>query len=231
MSSNGSYTQYCDLSRQYDPIPSPNTTNGLPNGTVVPVYNGSSIDTFVEAFGRYDLLAWMNKHWIAQTGPNHVLWAHEFSKHATCFSTFDIPCYGPKYVKHQDVVDYFETVIYYYRQLPTWNWLAQHEILPSNTTAYTKSDLEDALTQEYGSLPYLGCSGPRYNETEAGRAANTTDTGRTVLSEVWYFMHVNGRPQDGRSVSVDTTTRSGCTNATDALWYYEQTAQNATMML
>lgn len=29
---NGSYTQYCDLSRQYDPEPSPNTTNGLPNG-------------------------------------------------------------------------------------------------------------------------------------------------------------------------------------------------------
>ncbi|KAK3077681.1 hypothetical protein LTS18_009590, partial [Coniosporium uncinatum] len=28
---NGSYTQYCDLNRQYDPVPSPNTTNGLPN--------------------------------------------------------------------------------------------------------------------------------------------------------------------------------------------------------
>ena len=30
---NGSFTQYCDLERQYDPFPSPNTTNGLPNGT------------------------------------------------------------------------------------------------------------------------------------------------------------------------------------------------------
>ena len=30
---NGSYTQYCDLNRQYDPTPSPNTTNSLPNGT------------------------------------------------------------------------------------------------------------------------------------------------------------------------------------------------------
>lgn len=29
---NGSFTQYCDLSRQYDPVPSPNTTNGLRNG-------------------------------------------------------------------------------------------------------------------------------------------------------------------------------------------------------
>lgn len=29
---DGSYTQYCDLNRQYDPNPSPNTTNGLANG-------------------------------------------------------------------------------------------------------------------------------------------------------------------------------------------------------
>lgn len=63
---NGSYTQYCDLSRQLDRVPSPNTTNGLPNGTVVPPYNGTSISSFVEAFGRYDLLAWMNKYWISQ---------------------------------------------------------------------------------------------------------------------------------------------------------------------
>jgi ribonuclease T2 len=103
--------------------------------------------------------------------------------------------------------------------------LAGHGIFPSNTTGYSKLDLENALTQEYGAVPYLGCSGPRYNETEAGKAAGTNDTGRTVLGEVWYFMHVNGRPQDGRSVPVDSTTNSGCTNATDAVWYYEQTPQ------
>lgn len=40
---NGSYTQYCDLSRQYDPIPSPNTTTGTPDGTPVPPYNGKNI--------------------------------------------------------------------------------------------------------------------------------------------------------------------------------------------
>jgi hypothetical protein len=72
--SNGSYTQYCDLSRQYDPVPSPNTTTGLPNGTVVPAYNGSGIGTFLEPFGRYDLLEYMNTYWIAQNSPNQDLW-------------------------------------------------------------------------------------------------------------------------------------------------------------
>jgi ribonuclease T2 len=53
---NGSYTQYCDLSRQYDPIPSPNTTTGTKNGTFVPPYTGPNIGTFLEPFGKEDLL-------------------------------------------------------------------------------------------------------------------------------------------------------------------------------
>lgn len=76
-------------------------------------------------------------------------------------------------------------------------------------------------------MPYIGCSGPRYNEIEAGRAANTTDTGRTVVSEVWYFMHAYRRPQDHHTMLVDSTTLSGCTNATNAVRYYETTVQDA----
>lgn len=48
---NGSYTQYCDLSRQYDPEPSPNTANGEPDGTPVPPYTRAPIDPFTP-FGR-----------------------------------------------------------------------------------------------------------------------------------------------------------------------------------
>jgi ribonuclease T2 len=59
---NGSYTQYCDLNRQYDPIPSPNTTTGTKDGTPVPPYKGPSISTFLEPFGKLDLLAYMNKY-------------------------------------------------------------------------------------------------------------------------------------------------------------------------
>lgn len=48
-------------SRQYDPEPSPNTTTGTSTGTPVLPYNGPNIGTFLEPFGKYDLLAYMNK--------------------------------------------------------------------------------------------------------------------------------------------------------------------------
>ena len=53
---DGSYAQYCDFSRQFDPAPSPKTLT--PNGTVIPPWTGPDVGTFVEAFGRYDLLDW-----------------------------------------------------------------------------------------------------------------------------------------------------------------------------
>lgn len=48
-------------SRQYDPAPSPNTTTGTSTGTPVLPYNGPNIGTFLEPFGKHDLLAYMNK--------------------------------------------------------------------------------------------------------------------------------------------------------------------------
>jgi len=132
-----------------------------------------------------------------------------------------VPCYGPEYRKHEDVIDFFETVIMYYKRLPTWTWLSRHGIEPSNSTSYTLSALESALTQEYGATPYVGCSGPKFNETAAGR--NSTDNGRTQLSEVWYYFHSFGRPQAGRAVPVEQTGNSTCAKAAGAVHYYEPT--------
>ncbi|KAI1608042.1 ribonuclease T2 [Exophiala viscosa] len=219
---NGSYTQYCDLSRQFDPAPSPNTTNGLANGTVVPPYKGPGVDTFITNFSRYDLLNYMNTYWTNQGASNEAFWAHEFSKHATCYSTFDVPCYGPNYVQHQEVIEFYETAIKYYRRLPTWEWLNEVNITPSNTTQYTLSDIQGQLAKKYGATPYIGCSGPKYNATAAGK--NSTDNGGTVVSEVWYYQHVAGRPQEGNSIPVNATTpNTTCAKAAKALWYYEMT--------
>lgn len=148
---------------------------------------------------------------------------------ATCFSTFDVPCYGPKYVEHEDVVDFFETTIGYFLKFPTFDWLSKHGITPSNTTGYTLAEFEGALTAESGAIPYVGCSGPRYNETTAGR--NSTDNGRTSVSEVWYYMHTYGRPQNLRAVPVDQTTTSNCVKVRGALNYYARTPTNATTPL
>lgn len=134
---DGSFEQYCDFSRQFDPTPSPKV---LPNGTTVPVWTGPGIDTFVAQFKRFDLLDYstfltllilkiliritVSKYWINQGAPNSDFWAHEFSKHATCTSTFDVSCYGPDYQKNQDVVDFFDAVVRSFKQYPTFDMLA-----------------------------------------------------------------------------------------------------------
>lgn len=48
-----SFEQYCDPHRQFDPVPSP---AAFPNGTVIPAYKGPGVETFIEKFGRGDLL-------------------------------------------------------------------------------------------------------------------------------------------------------------------------------
>ena len=232
---NTSYTQYCDIryvlepntehcsdadSRQYDPSPSPKTTTG-PNGTLVtvPPYNGPDVGTFVEAFGKYDLLEYMNKYWVNQGAPNSAFWAHEFSKHGTCYSTFDLPCYGPEYVEHEDVIDFFQTAISYYQGLPTFQWLQEAGIVPSNTTKTSLSAVQGALANKFGAVPYIGCTGPKYN--------GTNDHGSTVIDEVWYYYNVYGRPQNGKAVPVDASigglSTSTCATTPGALWYYERT--------
>lgn len=118
----------------------------------------------------------MNKYWVSQGQPSPDFWGHEFSKHATCYSTFDVACYGPQYVQHQDVVDFFETAIAWYRTVPTYKWLADAGIVPSNCTTYSLSDIQATLTAAFGAVPYLACTG---SKSEDG-------SGYTALSEVWY---------------------------------------------
>lgn len=221
---NGSYTQYCDLSRQYDPLPSPNTTTGTPSGTPVLPWKGTAIGEFLKPFGKLDLLAFMNKYWIAQNQPNSDFWGHEFSKHATCFSSFDTECYGPQYRVHEEVVAFFETVVSYYQNLPTWGWLRAQDIKPSNSTGYSLSKIQGALTEGFGKKPYVSCSGPAYNTTAKGKGS--LDNGKTVLSEIWYYHHVFGRVQRGQGLRVDADIVGGsltnCAKAEGAVWYYER---------
>jgi ribonuclease T2 len=198
---NGSYEYYCDLSRQYDPRPSPPK---LRDGTVVPAWNGTSIDKWIAAFGRIDLLDYMNKYWISRGAPNAELWAHEFSKHATCTSTFDVKCYGPDYKKYQEVVDFFDATVRAFHKYPTYDLLAAVGIIPSNKTTYTLSQLENAIKSQTGATPYFGCSN------------------RTALSEVWYFSHVYGTEQFGHYKTLDSTNKSSC-DTTGPIWYYERT--------
>lgn len=172
----------------------------------------------------------MNTYWIASQGqPNPDFWAHEFSKHATCFSTYDVECYGPAYRQHEEVVDYFEAAIKFFRQLPTYDWLREAHILPTNSTkpgaTYSLSKIQRALAKKFGATPYVGCSGPKYNETIEGKGSK--DDGKTILSEVWYYYHVYGRSQNGKGKPVDADANGGrvtnCAKEKGAIRYPERT--------
>ncbi|KAG9314021.1 ribonuclease T2 [Chiua virens] len=178
-----SYNQYCDSSRNY---------------------NSSQVVQFLEDFDRWELMTYMQNFWVSQGASNPEFWAHEFSKHATCTSTFDVACYGSDYQEHQEVVNFFETVVKVFQMFPTYNMLAAFGIHPSNATTYTLAEITNALYSQTGAIPYLGCS----------------DDG-TMLDEVWYYMHVLGTEQYGHFKMVNSTTTSSC-NA-DGIWYYEVT--------
>jgi hypothetical protein len=79
------------------------------NGKTVPKYSGPTVDTFITAAGRNDLLTFMKKYWVSQGSKDTAFWAHEYSKHGTCFSTFDTTCYQ-SFTKYEDLIDFFDTV-------------------------------------------------------------------------------------------------------------------------
>lgn len=127
-------------------------------------------------------------------------------------------------MQHEDLVDYYEAAILYYRRLPTYGWLSAANIRPSNATGvgYDLSAMQNALYKGYGGLPYIGCSGPRYNTTAAGQGS--MDNGRTELSEVWYNFYAYGRPQEGKWVPINATgSVSSCAKAAGAIKYYQRT--------
>jgi ribonuclease T2 len=161
------------------------------------------------------------RYWISQGSPNGNFWGHEFSKHATCFSTFDNPCYGLQYRQHEEIVDFFGTAVMYYENLPTYGRLSAKNIRPSNTTTFSLTDMQTALTVGFDALPHIGCSGPRYNTTVAGQG--TLDNGFTYVSEVWYYYHVYGRAQRAQGLPVDASINGGlvgnCAKTPGALHY------------
>ncbi|KAI0296224.1 ribonuclease T2 [Russula brevipes] len=198
---DGSFEQYCDFSRQYDPNPSPAK---LQNGMNVPPYNGPGMGDFIRKFGRFDLLDYraydsqsLNKYWVSKGSTNGAFWAYE---------TFDVACYGPDYQPHQDVVDFFDAVVRAFKQFPTYDILASAGIVPSNTTTYRLKDIQSVLNAQTSGIPYLGCG-----------------KNGTVLQEVWYFNHVSGTEQFGRFKALDSVTKSSC-SSTDGIHYYERTA-------
>jgi ribonuclease T2 len=183
---NGTYEQYCDAKRNI---------------------TGPQAVQILLQYGRTDLLAQMDRLWINQGLTNDDLWAHEYAKHATCTSTFDLDCYAPLYEDSTaaaananngtgeglDVIDYFETSMNYFTLHPTYEWLSRAGITPSNTTTYSLTQIQAAIRNATGTNAFLGCN--------RNRAMNNT---RNLLSEVWYYGYNRGRVQDLSFERVDS---------------------------
>lgn len=158
---NGNYDAYCGLTPLYP-----------------------DIRTTLKMHQQTDLLAFMDRYWVADRGSNAHLWAHEYNKHATCINTLAPSCYGDTYRSGIEVVDYFTRAASLFKQLDTYRALERAGIEPSNDQVFKKDDVEKALEEFSGGKAIVRCSG----------------RGRNVLHEVWYVYFVKGSLQSGEFV-------------------------------
>ncbi|KAJ6263046.1 hypothetical protein Dda_1605 [Drechslerella dactyloides] len=177
----GSYEGYCDPSREV---------------------TGDQIASIIEFFGGHNLLRYMRRYWTDNDSVNGSLWAHEYNKHATCFSSGRPECYSPfttpSYQKasapangnmtsQKDVFDYFYRTTELFKGLDTYKALAASGIVPSATKRYTLATIQTALKKKFGVTPTVGC-----------------DKATNELTELWYHFHVKGgNVYDGEYLPVD----------------------------
>ncbi|CDK30067.1 unnamed protein product [Kuraishia capsulata CBS 1993] len=147
----------------------------------------------LEAFGEYDLLEKMNRIWKNFNGDDDSLWVHEFNKHGTCMTTLSPSCYDQSnYSVNQNVVDFYRASVDLYEQLPTFKWLSDNGIVPSEEQTYSKQQIEDTLSARFGQPVFVSCN--RYH----------------ALQEVWYFHHLKGSITNGEYVPIPALANSKC---------------------
>lgn len=108
-------------------------------------------------------------------------------------STLRPKCYS-KYNHRQELVEFLEETVELNENLPTFDYLSECGIVPTNDTTYPISDIETCLSDAFdGYLPHIGCR-------------------NGYLAEVWYYHHVAGRIGGGTYVPANTTFNTSCPN-------------------
>ncbi|VEU21764.1 DEKNAAC102373 [Brettanomyces naardenensis] len=169
---DGSYEQFCDYS-----------------STI------SSARRILEEAGEGNLLDKMNRFWKNFNGDDDYLWVHEFNKHGTCMSTLKPSCYGASSTtstSYQNVIDFFQRSVELFETLPTYQWLVEDGIVPSEVNTYSRKQIEDSLSSHFGHEVYVSC-----NKFSA-------------LQEVWYFHHLRGSVISGDFVPIPAMLNSRC---------------------
>ncbi|EGW31078.1 uncharacterized protein SPAPADRAFT_141979 [Spathaspora passalidarum NRRL Y-27907] len=132
-------------------------------------------DIVVNKFKDQKLYDGLKTTWKSNKGDDDDInfWAYEFNKHATCLSTILPTCYGA-FKDGENVYDYFSVVYELFENLPTYKWLGDAGIVPSNTQTYTKKQIADALSSKFGEEVYFNCD---HNH---------------AINEIHYFHHIRG---------------------------------------
>lgn len=123
---DGSFSQYCDESRQY-----------------------TNISQILQSFGQTDLLDFMQTYWKDDGGDDESFWEHEWGKHGTCISTLEPSCYT-NYEPQEEVVDFFTRTVDLYKALDTYTFLKNAGIVPSNSRKYSFTSVQSALSNAPG---------------------------------------------------------------------------------
>jgi hypothetical protein len=90
--------------------------------------------------------------------PLLMIFKHEWAAHGTCYSTLKPNCLPRGSPRGAEVVPFFQRVVELFKQLPTYDWLAQQGITPSETRTHTLSELLNALKEASGVRCMLSCS-------------------------------------------------------------------------
>ncbi|KZZ91748.1 Ribonuclease Trv [Moelleriella libera RCEF 2490] len=149
----------------------------------------TGIGNILSEAGATNTLAYMKKYWKDYKGDDERFWRHEWGKHGTCISTLSPSCYH-RYQAKQEVVDFFQKTVELFRRLPTYQWLAEAGITPSNTKTYSLSQIQRVLTRRHGAEVTLNCKGK-------------------ALKEVWYHYNVKGSLQTGRFIATQPDGTKG----------------------
>jgi ribonuclease T2 len=131
----------------------------------------------------------METYWKDYQGDDESFWEHEWGKHGTCVSTLEPDCYTD-YQPTEEAAVYFQKVVEVFKGLPTYKWLADAGITPSESEEYALSDVQAALEKGHGGGVTINCQSGSINE-------------------VWYHYNVQGSLQSGEFVPADVVGSSG----------------------
>lgn len=159
----------------------PDNCDGTYSSSCDPSRNIFNVTAIMKEYKEYELLEYMQKYWLNNTGPAELLWEHEWNKHGTCINTLKPSCF-PHFKSGEDVLAYIKRIVSLYQGLPTYKILAAHDIVPTTHRNYTLDQIQGALRHATGFNATIVCDVTHH------------------FTEVYYHYNIYGSLIDGKFV-------------------------------